>query len=812
MSPASLSRKFLLIVAVFGSMIGFAPAAHAQDDSANAALAEQYHLIAQLELDVVPLEDHHLTRAAALLGAAAQLDPMQPRHPRLLAAVHMLRGDREAALTALNNYGKLRPDDEVARIQYVDLVTAGMQNAQNKVAFLQNRIVDNERLSDGLRSHAAVKLHDLHVERGQQAKADAALAKALELNDVNPAARQRSFEKTLRTGDALDRITALCELLRSNVAQPAVMTSLGSELARLNMLEEALDWYERGNELALEMQLRGVPADYVDQGALLLINSQPQEARVIGLTLQQDAENFVVGEQIALLSEKQQEIMAEGVMDQMSARFDQLVTDLAGEAEFDMAGREPTAVVVELFETLLAADPFRADVLIGQIDAVVRGDLLIAEKPTNPDLLAALTELVGEKDPLIVSYAGLQALREGTPDAARVKFDAVKDQHPFAAMGLVLLDAADAPADEIRARASDVLNDRPFGITGAFVFDQLRQFNVRVLPPENLPAIRNALAVFPSQLLDLLDPAEQRNFYDVRMRPLRIAHEYGSPMYVRVTIANTGEYPLTLGPGGVIRSELQFDASVGNQGAIPAVAIGQIGGQVRLDRNEETTRDYRIDLGVLNQALATDPSRPITIFVSAITNPVQLQGERVGPGPGGFRTQMRQPIERGAKALGNAEVQDQLFTQIVRGAGGEKIRAIQTLTRYVQLFELQNQAVAEAGEGPQIEQAEINAIARRIRRARDVEIDPAVRSWAGLAMVQLAAEEERVTLIDAMVSDDDPTVRLGGLMATLSLNKPEQASIAASLTDDPDPEIAAYAAGVLAIPAEETGDEAPAGQ
>ncbi|MEM6314715.1 MAG: hypothetical protein AAF743_11535, partial [Planctomycetota bacterium] len=290
-----LRLTLILLVSLFW----LAPAsAAAETDTAEVALAEQFHLIALLELESAPLEDHHLDRAAALLEMAARLDPSVPRHPRALADVMMLRGDREGALDALNRYGRLRRDDEMARIQYVDLVVAGMQTAEDKVNFLRGSIVDNETLGDALRSHGAVQLHDLHLERGEQAKATAALEQALELNDINPSARQRAYEKLLRDGTAVERVEGLAELLRSNVAQPAVMTALGAELARLGMLDEALRWYQLGTDLALDMQVRAVPTDYEAFGSLLLIDSQPQEARQIGFILQQDPVYGLSAEQI----------------------------------------------------------------------------------------------------------------------------------------------------------------------------------------------------------------------------------------------------------------------------------------------------------------------------------------------------------------------------------------------------------------------------------------------------------------------------------------------------------------------------------
>jgi tetratricopeptide (TPR) repeat protein len=143
-------------------------------------------------------------------------------------------GQRDQAIDLLAQYRKLDIEDELAQVQYIDLLTGRMQSAEERANYLR-RVIDAPTVSPAVRAHAAVLLRHLLIERGDDAAASAALDEALKLNPANPRALQLSLDRALadagRDG-APKRAAAAVALLQSNPMQPATLALLAEELAR----------------------------------------------------------------------------------------------------------------------------------------------------------------------------------------------------------------------------------------------------------------------------------------------------------------------------------------------------------------------------------------------------------------------------------------------------------------------------------------------------------------------------------------------------------------------------------------------------
>ena len=804
-----------------GALPALLPTAAAQEAAAqtdderkaDVAFADRLEGVALNDLGAAeqggPGRDPALRRAVGLLQKAAELAPDEPRHLRRLADAALRLGDVETAKSALQTYyTKFDGGDQVALIQYLDLVFADLQRAEDRLAYI-DRVLSAGNLPDEVKSHAAMLARRTHLDRGDDAAAADMLDRALSLNDLNPAALQARYAQVAADGTRADRLAALLDLLRAGPAQPGVMTAVGRELAEAGLTDLAVQWYRRATETAFALALRTPPQDYADYAALLLLNNEPQEAGGAAALLAEAQPNDAAALFLQLLAERQlgrdagpESAPYRAARGGIVARLNALSALAAGQDVPEDPGRESPPDVAADVQALRAGG--NADLAAAYADAL--GDyawlqVYFAEQPADPAVLDALGQMLGEDGAAVARLRGWSALREGRADAAKVKLDAAAAAgDPLAELGVLVLDGGGRADPDA---ASDLLTENPTGVRGAILFDAVRDSGARVRPPESTEALRELLLDFPDDLLALLEPGGAREFYTIRMEPLKVAHAYGEPMLVRVTLLNTGDLPLTMGPDGsyALRDDFRMDATIGNLGGVAGAASGTIGGTVRLDPGEQVSRIFRLDAGQAGQMIAADPTQPVVVLVSGYTNPVQRQ-EGTVPGPAGYRQQMRRPMDRLANPLADARQQQELFDQLVRGEPQEKLSALAMLSQYVRIF---NQINAQGGD-----QRDVGPLLQRLVRSRDKEILPAVRAWAGLLLVTLAPPEQAAELANTLVGDGSATVRMAGAVAASTLPRDARGPLLQPLTDDPDPAVARYAAGLLAAPEPEPQADAPA--
>ena len=119
----------VLLAAVAGSF-GAPSFASAAPSVGDIALAQELEVIAD---DAVPTQARTVPgdrMLAAMFGAAARLDPTEPRYLRMQGDALLAAGDRSAALDVIKAYTHLVPDDRSAQAQLIDLYVEAMQTAE----------------------------------------------------------------------------------------------------------------------------------------------------------------------------------------------------------------------------------------------------------------------------------------------------------------------------------------------------------------------------------------------------------------------------------------------------------------------------------------------------------------------------------------------------------------------------------------------------------------------------------------------------------------------------------------------------------
>src|SRR5207249_3031663 len=108
--------KQIIIAILFALSATFAAGAPATapsgaDDSGEAALAEEFAQMAHLQLATRAITPAVWHEAIAMFKAAAKLNPDEPRFWRMLAEAAAQDHNDELALSSLQAYSRLVPDD-----------------------------------------------------------------------------------------------------------------------------------------------------------------------------------------------------------------------------------------------------------------------------------------------------------------------------------------------------------------------------------------------------------------------------------------------------------------------------------------------------------------------------------------------------------------------------------------------------------------------------------------------------------------------------------------------------------------------------
>ena len=82
---------------------------------------------------------------------------------------------------------------------------------------------------------------------------------------------------------------------------------------------------------------------------------------------------------------------------------------------------------------------------------------------------------------------------------------------------------------------------------------------MKLITTTQADALREALAEFPISLQKLVE--KPQNFYAVHVEAHPVGSTIGEPLLAQVSVQNISDYDLTIGPDGVLKTELLFSLS-----------------------------------------------------------------------------------------------------------------------------------------------------------------------------------------------------------------------------------------------------------
>jgi tetratricopeptide (TPR) repeat protein len=758
------------------------PAVPEAPQTPNSALAERL-----TETASVLLRTHHDTPAIwqygiALLKSAMRLAPDEPRYARFLIEAAQRSGDSKEAIKAINDYRKLDPNDEFAQLQLIDLYLAQMQASDQRANYLK-AIVGSDRVPPGVRSMAALRLCRVYAERMENEQSADALEQALKFNPLNLEAQRLRFAWMPPQAPA-DRCRAEMTMLLANPVQPQVIAGIARDLAGAGMVGRSLEWFTQVMELQNRLEYPP-PSDIgVDYAAELLISGDPHSAAQLaeGMTSHQpDDLNAWLMRLIAAKAASDKDGLAKTIKEANVALANRLAV-LAQAAGDKTATTRPvdTSEAVELPDPRALLDRLQSakkPELVAQFAPVAGGvawlRIYFENKPGSAmPWVQALASVAKGKDAeeTLARLQGWAFLTAGNKDDARVKLQAVADRDPIAALGLIQIDA-DKDKAKAEKEADKLLQANPSGLTGAQLCQALSGYNLKIKPGPASAQLEKLLSDFPRDFMKIID--QPQKFYDLRADPVRVAVPVGEPVLVRVTVNNISNYPLTVGPEGVIHQDLWLDAQLRGVSprTFPAEAYQRLGGSFVLMPKQSVEQVVRLDQNQLAAALESNPRSSFQIGATVITNPTTMNGQ-IRIGPCGARASMGGLIERQGLPIGSEDVRQKLMDTLDSGSPEEKARAVDVLSRFAALLSGQPDAPTR--------QLAIQCV-QAVRRAIQDD-DPTVASFASFRYAMLTRNS---AMIDQMLHDPFWLTRVYGitLVDDLGLDRGPVKKIASSDSD-----------------------------
>jgi hypothetical protein len=803
------------------------------------ALAEQFSAFGHQRIRVQGDSETTLLEVASLYRAAFRLNPQEPRFARDLADVLLALHDGPDAADILNDYLKLKPQDELSFVQLMDLHLATMQDANEQIAYLR-KILSRENppsmIPAAVRSEAAVRAAKLLASKGLNDQARKMLDSALILNHVNMSALMLKFQMLAPTALPGERMHELLAMLRANPTNSWVHFRIGQELANEGLVQLSNNEYKNAIGLVQHSGQLPDPAFGRYVGSELIVDGDDNEA--LGLLDQYITSNqddldgwFILLEDVRWVAgqdksnDKLQAAVQQGLLQTSIAVANHLakvrlkmgdasatVTDIkaaSAPALPDFSG-DPD-LLKKSGDTDLAQEYISAMVSQAWYELYLQHDSADA----GP-VIAALAQLLPDSDPQLQRLQGWKLFVDGTDNAgALAKFNAVTGD-PMADLGAVLIMLADPTKhDEGVARAAQLWSKYPSGAVGATLALEFRDLKLKIEPASESPVIASMITDFPQNILQIV--ATPAQFYTVHFEATRPTYEFGEPILARMTIANIGGADLSIGPDGVLHPDIWFDAYLAAQvgQTLPGAATAQITQRLMLPANQSLSMMVRLDAGPLFGIFANNPQTDLFVDFSATTNPVITQPTQANglataqAGSGGNRVWISKLIERHSASFQNAEARDQLTQTLNKGDGGQRLLALQSMA-----------LVAAERNVPNVDANAKSVGDDFAKRIHDSMSDPdkSVSSWAKyLDAMSAPADQQGQAFVD-MSKDSRWQARMLALLATRIIAgsqatdaiKAQAADTLQRLGDDPENVVKTFAAGIAADIAHDATQPSPA--
>ncbi len=737
-------------------------------------------------------------QVGALLTAANKLDPTEARFSRLLTDAMLQLRDNDGAIAALLATRKADPNDQFAQMQLVDLYTSRMDTADQKLNYLKD-LLGRPSANENIRAHAGVAAAKLLLERGQDETARNVLAEALRLNPLSGEGLRLRYNMLPPNVSSFERAEALMAILKANPAQPEFAAALADQVAGIGLVQESLPWYDAALKLGMRQGHPDLNLALRTAAELFVAGDKQGSTNLTDQLIRVDPNNpanwflKLVITRAAGNKDDVAKVMQQA-MNVMSNRVVEVINSAGNSSDAPATTRPITTEgpypLPDLGLTVSrinqgGSSELRNAFISAVTDLATLGVYFAQDAEMSAKLIARLKAVVPDDSPTLARLQGWNYLIQGKRDEAKVKLSAIAAQDPLAELGLVRLTAMN-PDDKQTAASMGrkLIADYPSGLIAALLWDGLQDLNPKIIPGNQADALKEELDRFPKDWLKITDTPQ--GFYSLRAEPLAVARSYSEPLLARLTIQNLTDSDLTLGPDGIIKQDLWFNAQIKGivEQTFGGTAYDRIAGPLVLKGRQHTSQIVRLDQGVLQQFITSEPRVALEVYGSVLTNPVPAPGGAIASGPAGYGVQFTRVFDRAAAPV-DGPAPRKAMDDLSTGNPAQKITAMNLLSAYVQL-------IRAAKDSNDSTRQVATLFTDAINKVQNDPV-PAVSAWAGYVSAVLSDVAHRQNIIHDLAQDPDWRHRLVSLLAIDGIPATTQKEIAAGLSSDPEPSVRASA-------------------
>lgn len=760
-------------------------------------------------------------QSAALLEGAQRLLPTESRFPRLRTLALEQIGDTEVAIKALSDYRKLEGADTVAQVHLIDLYASQLETLDAKVKYLTD-LVNNPKvqLPPEVRAQLAAEAATLLAEKSPE-QAAAMATQAVKLYPL-PSATRLYYRFVARRQPFAERASALLAVIKADANQPVYLAELANLLAENGLAESSLLWYDlavytiTASHAPPPLDYHKLVVDYAAERAIAgrlaladtmigqMLVEQPldPDAWFLKLTVDKASSEQMLAQQL--------DLARTAFIRRWNRIHDEVLT---GQPATEPATSQPAAGEQEhtpdKIEPLDAA-PVIAKVKGGEADPIARAAVISvaadvawfelyfdhnAEAATR--WIDVLRQVGGPDAPGLRRLEGWQALIAGKPAQARDILAKLEANDPLAALGVITADREEKRQID-PAKVKKLLDEHRVGLIAAMLWLTFKNPDARPTSRPSAQFVEQQLNAFPAATLVVLEPRQAPRVYSLMAEPVQSTFEFGTAVLARVTIENTSDTDLTIGPDSLIRPDLWIDATtIGfGQQSFPHVALDRLQGAIVLRPHARVSQLVRLDDGDLRKALYGAPgAQETTVNCAVVTNPMPVRDaasheERAMPGPGGTAQNFFRTFSYAGVPLtlpsGQRAMQDTLNGDVTV----DKIHLTDLLAAYIRLAQ-----APKADDAVKKLAADLPNDLAKLRQDKN----PLVAGWASYVSAGLAQGEEAQRIASDMAASPQWTTRLLALFAGDAVPPAVRRPIAAKLANDPDPTVKAAAAATIEL-------------
>jgi hypothetical protein len=616
---------------------------------AAAEMTPQQHLSGEFARAAAALVETQSLSIQALEGSillateAARLDPAPDRWRMLLKLADLAEHD-DLRSEALGQLVRLDPQDEVARLLYINDVIERYQTAGQRITVYTQLLSPNNRLALGpaVASRLSSDLAMLMDRCGDVDGFSQWLAEAVALDPSNrsAAATAAGFFRA-NVMDPFGEAELLTTLVMADPTAPEALVVLAELMLEHGAYAGADRLYRmvaRSQEVLRQSPSEGMLADWAvaqwgrgdPEGALDTI--QRRQRRVDELYRRQLWQQNQ--ELTPLELARRHGPMSSTMSTVRAAIHERLADDRA--APTLAAALEAYGLEIKKLEEAEDGDP--AELVLRHLEAALVALWLGGAVEDAAGHLGAAEALLGDdglSPEAEARFEGWMALRQGDLNRAVELLGPVRDADSAATLGLAL---ARREAGGLRDAARDlyaVYSRRPGSLMGVWAADVLAEMlGQRVGPSPTAARMETLIASIPS-VVDRF-PDEPTQAVSVRLTLPQTTFEPYEPVIVNIEITNNAPMPLAIDDGGPIRPQVailcavQMSRELGLTEVRPMIV--DIDRRLRLDSRERLTVSVDLRRGALAPVLNGRPLRGATLTVTAIIG-FRMTGENVfGPG------------------------------------------------------------------------------------------------------------------------------------------------------------------------------------